>query len=128
MVHANGSVKLADFGLAKEVHLIPIAICAFYFVDTHSIWLMSLFLYIILLCEHLQMNKFDMLKSCKGSIYWMAPEVSCMCIFMRVYRFTFHETSWENCIFFFCISFDATNHVNQWKSFSFFFFYCKKCL
>ncbi|XP_042468443.1 mitogen-activated protein kinase kinase kinase 1-like [Zingiber officinale] len=39
LVHANGSVKLADFGLAKE------------------------------------MTKISMLKSCKGSIYWMAPEV-----------------------------------------------------
>ncbi|WOL18501.1 mitogen-activated protein kinase kinase kinase 1-like [Canna indica] len=39
LVHANGSVKLADFGLAKE------------------------------------MTKFNMLKSCKGSVYWMAPEV-----------------------------------------------------
>ncbi|CAL9203790.1 unnamed protein product, partial [Musa hybrid cultivar] len=40
LVHANGSVKLADFGLAKE------------------------------------MTKFDAMKSCKGSVYWMAPEVS----------------------------------------------------
>ncbi|KAJ6809478.1 putative mitogen-activated protein kinase kinase kinase 1 [Iris pallida] len=39
LVHANGSVKLADFGLAKEI------------------------------------TKFNMLKSCKGSVYWMAPEV-----------------------------------------------------
>ncbi|CAL9071843.1 unnamed protein product, partial [Musa textilis] len=39
LVHANGSVKLADFGLAKE------------------------------------MTKVTLLKSCKGSVYWMAPEV-----------------------------------------------------
>ncbi|KAJ6816414.1 putative MAP kinase superfamily protein isoform X2 [Iris pallida] len=39
LVHANGSVKLADFGLAKEI------------------------------------TKLNMLKSCKGSVYWMAPEV-----------------------------------------------------
>ncbi|PKA59523.1 Mitogen-activated protein kinase kinase kinase 1 [Apostasia shenzhenica] len=39
LVHANGSVKLADFGLAKEI------------------------------------SKFNDLKSCKGSVYWMAPEV-----------------------------------------------------
>ncbi|KAG6532737.1 mitogen-activated protein kinase kinase kinase 1-like [Zingiber officinale] len=39
LVHVNGSVKLADFGLAKE------------------------------------MTKFNMLKSCRGSVYWMAPEV-----------------------------------------------------
>ncbi|KAF0913989.1 hypothetical protein E2562_026372 [Oryza meyeriana var. granulata] len=39
LVHANGSVKLADFGLAKE------------------------------------MTKFNALKSCKGTVYWMAPEV-----------------------------------------------------
>ncbi|XP_064986040.1 mitogen-activated protein kinase kinase kinase 1-like [Musa acuminata AAA Group] len=39
LVHANGSVKLADFGLAKEI------------------------------------TKFNVLKSCKGSVYWMAPEV-----------------------------------------------------
>ncbi|KAM0835751.1 hypothetical protein ACQ4PT_062752 [Festuca glaucescens] len=39
LVHANGSVKLADFGLAKE------------------------------------MSKINMLRSCKGSVYWMAPEV-----------------------------------------------------
>ncbi|KAJ8497758.1 hypothetical protein OPV22_008310 [Ensete ventricosum] len=39
LVHANGSVKLADFGLAKE------------------------------------MTKVTVLKSCKGSVYWMAPEV-----------------------------------------------------
>ncbi|EHA8590798.1 Mitogen-activated protein kinase kinase kinase 1 [Cocos nucifera] len=38
LVHVNGSVKLADFGLAKEI------------------------------------TKFNMLKSCKGSVYWMAPE------------------------------------------------------
>ncbi|AQL07879.1 putative MAP kinase superfamily protein [Zea mays] len=39
LVHANGSVKLADFGLAKEI------------------------------------TKFNELKSCKGTVYWMAPEV-----------------------------------------------------
>uniref|UniRef100_A0A0E0KBJ8 mitogen-activated protein kinase kinase kinase n=1 Tax=Oryza punctata TaxID=4537 RepID=A0A0E0KBJ8_ORYPU len=39
LVHANGSVKLADFGLAKEI------------------------------------TKFNVLKSCKGTVYWMAPEV-----------------------------------------------------
>ncbi|KAG6486518.1 hypothetical protein ZIOFF_055094 [Zingiber officinale] len=39
LVHVNGLVKLADFGLAKE------------------------------------MSKFNMLKSCRGSVYWMAPEV-----------------------------------------------------
>ncbi|KAG8096698.1 hypothetical protein GUJ93_ZPchr0013g34334 [Zizania palustris] len=39
LVHANGSVKLADFGLAKEI------------------------------------GKFNDLKSCKGTVYWMAPEV-----------------------------------------------------
>ncbi|CAN6194787.1 unnamed protein product [Urochloa humidicola] len=39
LVHANGSVKLADFGLAKEI------------------------------------TKFNATKSCKGTVYWMAPEV-----------------------------------------------------
>lgn len=39
LVHANGSVKLADFGLAKE------------------------------------MSNLNDLKSCKGTVYWMAPEV-----------------------------------------------------
>ncbi|CAN6177794.1 unnamed protein product [Urochloa humidicola] len=39
LVHANGSVKLADFGLAKEI------------------------------------TKFNAAKSCKGTVYWMAPEV-----------------------------------------------------
>uniref|UniRef100_A0A0E0DCN2 mitogen-activated protein kinase kinase kinase n=1 Tax=Oryza meridionalis TaxID=40149 RepID=A0A0E0DCN2_9ORYZ len=39
LVHRNGSVKLADFGIAKEI------------------------------------NKFSVLKSCEGSVYWMAPEV-----------------------------------------------------
>nr|CAD1832735.1 unnamed protein product [Ananas comosus var. bracteatus] len=39
LVHVNGSVKLADFGLAKEI------------------------------------DKINNLKSCKGSVYWMAPEV-----------------------------------------------------
>ncbi|KAI0495833.1 hypothetical protein KFK09_022139 [Dendrobium nobile] len=39
LVHANGSVKLADFGLAKEI------------------------------------SSFNYLKSSKGSVYWMAPEV-----------------------------------------------------
>ncbi|KAF3342114.1 putative MAP kinase superfamily protein [Carex littledalei] len=39
LVHANGSVKLADFGLAKE------------------------------------MTKINILKSTKGSVYWMAPEI-----------------------------------------------------
>ncbi|KAG8097896.1 hypothetical protein GUJ93_ZPchr0013g36683 [Zizania palustris] len=39
LVDVNGSVKLADFGLAKE------------------------------------MSKINMLRSCKGSVYWMAPEV-----------------------------------------------------
>ncbi|XP_074565495.1 mitogen-activated protein kinase kinase kinase 1-like isoform X2 [Curcuma longa] len=38
LVHVNGSVKLADFGLAKEI------------------------------------TKFNVLKSCRGSVYWMAPE------------------------------------------------------
>ncbi|KAM3314360.1 hypothetical protein ACQJBY_033288 [Aegilops geniculata] len=39
LVHANGSVKLADFGLAKQT------------------------------------SKLNVLKSCKGTVYWMAPEV-----------------------------------------------------
>jgi len=39
LVYANGSVKLADFGLAKEI------------------------------------TKFNAVKSCKGTVYWMAPEV-----------------------------------------------------
>ncbi|TVU47652.1 hypothetical protein EJB05_07258 [Eragrostis curvula] len=39
LVHANGSVKLADFGLAKEI------------------------------------TKLNAVKSCKGTVYWMAPEV-----------------------------------------------------
>ncbi|CAN6207442.1 unnamed protein product [Urochloa humidicola] len=39
LVHANGSLKLADFGLAKEI------------------------------------TKFNAAKSCKGTVYWMAPEV-----------------------------------------------------
>ncbi|XP_020258521.1 mitogen-activated protein kinase kinase kinase 1-like [Asparagus officinalis] len=39
LVDANGSVKLADFGLAKQT------------------------------------TKINILKSCKGSVYWMAPEV-----------------------------------------------------
>nr|CAB3470709.1 unnamed protein product [Digitaria exilis] len=39
LVHANGSVKLADFGLAKEI------------------------------------TKFSAIRSCKGTVYWMAPEV-----------------------------------------------------
>ncbi|XP_039115493.1 mitogen-activated protein kinase kinase kinase 1-like [Dioscorea cayenensis subsp. rotundata] len=39
LVSSNGSVKLADFGLAKEI------------------------------------TKLNVLKSCKGSVYWMAPEV-----------------------------------------------------
>ncbi|RCV45449.1 hypothetical protein SETIT_9G454900v2 [Setaria italica] len=39
LVHVNGSVKLADFGLAKEI------------------------------------TKFSAVKSCKGTVYWMAPEV-----------------------------------------------------
>ncbi|KAL0909010.1 hypothetical protein M5K25_023531 [Dendrobium thyrsiflorum] len=39
LVHANGSIKLADFGLAKEI------------------------------------SKFNDLKSCEESVYWMAPEV-----------------------------------------------------
>ncbi|XP_020171965.2 mitogen-activated protein kinase kinase kinase 1-like [Aegilops tauschii subsp. strangulata] len=38
LVHANGSVKLTDFGFMKEV------------------------------------SKINMLRSCKGSVYWMAPE------------------------------------------------------
>ncbi|KAM0948915.1 putative mitogen-activated protein kinase kinase kinase STE-STE11 family [Dioscorea sansibarensis] len=39
LVDSHGTVKLADFGLAKEI------------------------------------TKLDVLKSCKGSVYWMAPEV-----------------------------------------------------
>jgi len=39
LVHANGYVKLADFGLAKEI------------------------------------TKFSAIRSCKGTVYWMAPEV-----------------------------------------------------
>ncbi|CAM0872385.1 unnamed protein product [Alopecurus aequalis] len=39
LVHANGSVKLADFGLAKQA------------------------------------SNLSVLKSCKGTVYWMAPEV-----------------------------------------------------
>ncbi|XP_024528466.1 mitogen-activated protein kinase kinase kinase 1a [Selaginella moellendorffii] len=39
LVHAHGTVKLADFGMAK------------------------------------QLEKIDSMRSCKGSVYWMAPEV-----------------------------------------------------
>uniref|UniRef100_R7W2Y7 mitogen-activated protein kinase kinase kinase n=1 Tax=Aegilops tauschii TaxID=37682 RepID=R7W2Y7_AEGTA len=39
LVHVNGSVKLADFGLAKQT------------------------------------SKLNVLKSCKGTVYWMAPEL-----------------------------------------------------
>ncbi|XP_042472023.1 mitogen-activated protein kinase kinase kinase 1-like [Zingiber officinale] len=48
LVDANGSVKLADFGVAKE------------------------------------MSESNQLNSFKGSIYWMAPEVSCMYFFTSV--------------------------------------------
>jgi mitogen-activated protein kinase kinase kinase 1 len=66
LVHANGSVKLADFGLAKEVTFLA-SMMLFALLQTTNC-LMFNFLAI-------QMSKINMLRSCKGSVYWMAPEV-----------------------------------------------------
>ncbi|CAL4926865.1 unnamed protein product [Urochloa decumbens] len=79
LVHANGSVKLADFGLAKE------------------------------------MSKINMLRSCKGSVYWMAPEVinpkkmygpsadiwslGCTVLEMLTRQIPFPNVEWTNAFF-----------------------------
>ncbi|XP_066371040.1 mitogen-activated protein kinase kinase kinase 1-like isoform X1 [Miscanthus floridulus] len=81
LVHANGSVKLADFGLAKEF----------------------------------QMSKINMLRSCKGSVYWMAPEVinpkkmygpsadiwslGCTVLEMLTQQIPFPNVEWTNAFF-----------------------------
>ncbi|KAG0547988.1 hypothetical protein BDA96_01G128100 [Sorghum bicolor] len=81
LVHANGSVKLADFGLAKEF----------------------------------QMSKINMLRSCKGSVYWMAPEVinpkkmygpsadiwslGCTVLEMLTRQIPFPNVEWTNAFF-----------------------------
>lgn len=67
LVHANGSVKLADFGLAKEV--------SFFFCMNISALSMMLSYGGNFLLVGFQMSKINMLRSCKGSVYWMAPEV-----------------------------------------------------
>ncbi|CAN6298112.1 unnamed protein product [Urochloa humidicola] len=79
LVNANGSIKLADFGLAKE------------------------------------MSKINMLRSCKGSVYWMAPEVvnpkktyglsadiwslGCTVLEMLTRQQPFPNVEWTNAIF-----------------------------
>ncbi|CAN6298113.1 unnamed protein product [Urochloa humidicola] len=81
LVNANGSIKLADFGLAKEF----------------------------------QMSKINMLRSCKGSVYWMAPEVvnpkktyglsadiwslGCTVLEMLTRQQPFPNVEWTNAIF-----------------------------
>ncbi|CAL4935475.1 unnamed protein product [Urochloa decumbens] len=79
LIHANGSVKLADYGLAKE------------------------------------MSNINMLRSCKGSVYWMAPEVinpkkmygppadiwslGCTVLEMLTQQIPFPNVEWANAFF-----------------------------
>ena len=84
LVDTNGRIKVADFGLAKQVS----TYCFISFVPIHSLFFVFLLpmysilgavlrktvLKIIAIC--VQISKLDELKSCKGSAYWMAPEVS----------------------------------------------------
>ncbi|TVU45474.1 hypothetical protein EJB05_04963, partial [Eragrostis curvula] len=73
LVHANGSVKLADFGLAKE------------------------------------MSKINMLRSCKGSVYWMAPEtygssadiwsLGCTVLEMLTRQIPFPNMEWTHALY-----------------------------
>lgn len=68
LVDASGSVKLADFGLAKVIS----------FSGTWSFFpsygFQSLKYIIIILCIH-QATKLNDIKSSKGTAFWMAPEV-----------------------------------------------------
>ncbi|XP_062210666.1 mitogen-activated protein kinase kinase kinase 1-like isoform X1 [Phragmites australis] len=79
LVHANGSVKLADFGLAKEI------------------------------------TKFSEIKSCKGTAYWMAPEVvnpkktygppadiwslGCTVLEMLTCQLPYHDLEWTQALY-----------------------------
>jgi serine/threonine protein kinase len=77
-------VKLADFGLAKEV-------C--YSACNLQILYIFCMIYPLLLFSDtilLQITKFNAVKSCKGTVYWMAPEVchhilALFCLFI-IYR------------------------------------------
>lgn len=74
LVHANGSVKLADFGLAKVCLPFP----KFYFILLFSVvstrlWIILLL--ILFVASSFQTVKMNDIKSCQGTAYWMAPEV-----------------------------------------------------
>lgn len=75
----NGSVKLADFGLAKVLVfcslLSPFTLRHFSSIENgmiHSFLALYLTFYV---CIILQATKLNDVKSCKGTAFWMAPEV-----------------------------------------------------
>ena len=74
LVHANGSVKLADFGLAKEVRYSACNLQNFH-VFLFDLSIATFLWYNNVLPILLQITKFSAIKSCKGTVYWMAPEV-----------------------------------------------------
>lgn len=72
---ASGSVKLADFGLAK---VFPPFLChdLSLFVNNFQNGYLS-FCPNINIVINFQATKFNDLLSCKGTPFWMAPEVFC---------------------------------------------------
>jgi len=73
LVDANGSVKLADFGLAKVLFSSSYFNLVSCFLEV-SITAANFFSNII--CRLLfQATKLNDVKSCKGTAFWMAPEV-----------------------------------------------------
>jgi mitogen-activated protein kinase kinase kinase 1 len=75
LVDASGLVKLADFGLAKEVFHCDIlnTLRIIYVLHLHVVLTFS-----NLICK---MSILSQARSSKGTVFWMAPEVSlCSCV------------------------------------------------
>ena len=75
LVDANGSVKLADFGLAKVLFSSSYFNLVSCFLEVSITAANSFSTIICCFFFFFQATKFNDVKSCKGTAFWMAPEV-----------------------------------------------------